>query len=130
MAYETTAFGSGDGSNVTTTVSNHYGPREIGNQEGVTRTAGADNEAVVNFDGDSLDLPVYLPEGSYVYLLVDDFATDAVTTATVGGTDISGAGGTSGGTTDPLVVGPVGGELIIEGPSAGSVIVYYRHLAA
>lgn len=130
MAYETSAFGSADGSNVTTEVSNHYGVRNVGNVDGVTRTAGADNEAVVNFDGDTLSQPVNIPADSYVYAFVTDFATGAVTTATVGGTDISGAGGTSGGTTDPLVVGPVDGELIVTGPTAGSVIVYYRHLAA
>jgi hypothetical protein len=130
MAFDTASFGSADGSNVNQQVSNHYGARNVGNQEGVTRTAGADNEAVVNFDGDALDLPIFLPAESYVYLLVDDFATGAITTATVGGTDISGAGSTSGGTTDPAVVGPVSGELVITGPSAGSVVVYYRHLAA
>lgn len=129
MAYETSAFGSADGSNVNSTVSNHYGPRVIGNTEGVYNTSGHENEAVMNFDGDTLDLPVFVPAGSYVFLLDDSFATGAVTTATVGGTDISGAGGTSGGTTDPLVVGPVGGELVIEGPTAGSVIVHYRHIA-
>lgn len=130
MAYETSAFGSADGSNVTTDVSNHYGARNVGNVEGVTRTAGADNEAVMNFDGDALDLPIFIPAGSYVYDIAEDAATGAISTATVGGTDISGAGGTSGGTTDPLVVGPVGGELVITGPTAGSVIVYFRHLAA
>tara|TARA_B100000929_G_C15511743_1_gene421126 strand:+ start:6872 stop:7261 length:390 start_codon:yes stop_codon:yes gene_type:complete len=129
MAYETSAFGSADGSNVNSTVSNHYGPRVIGNAEGVYPAKGVETEAAMNFDGDALDLPVFLPEGSYVVNLVTDFATGAVVTATVGGTDITGAGGTSGGTTDPLVIGPVGGELVITGPTAGSVIVYYRHIA-
>lgn len=129
MAYETSAFGSADGSNVNSTVSNHYGVRVIGNHEGVYPAKGVETEASMNFDGDTLDLPVYIPEGSYVVNLVEDFATGAVTTATVGGTDITGAGGTSGGTTDPLVIGPVGGELVIEGPTAGSVLVYYRHIA-
>lgn len=122
MAYETSAFGSGDGSNVTQTVSNHYGPRDIGNQEGVYRTAGYQNEAVVNFDGDALDLPIYLPEGSYVVEIDENFATGAVTTATVGGDDVSLAAPGS-------EVGPVGGELVIEGPTAGSVIVRFRHVA-
>lgn len=129
MAYETSAFGSGDNSNVTSDVHNHYGPREIGNAEGVYPAKGVETEAAVNFDGDTLDLPVYLPENSYVTNVVTDFATGSVTTATVGGTDISGAGGTSGGTTDPLVVGPVDGELVIDGPTAGTVLVYYRNIA-
>lgn len=129
MAYETSAFGSADGSNVEQTVSNHYGAREIGNHEGVYPAKGVETEAAMNFDGDTLNLPVYLPAGSYVVNLVTDFATGSVTTATVGGTAITGAGGTSGGTTDPLVIGPVGGELVIEGPTAGTVIVRYRHIA-
>lgn len=129
MAYETSAFGSADGSNVNQTVSNHYGPRVIGNQEGVYNTSGHENEAAVNFDGDALDLPVFVPAGSYVFLLDDSFATGAVATATVGGVSIVGAGGTTGGTTDPLVIGPVGGELVVTGPTAGSVIVHYRHIA-
>lgn len=122
MAYETSAFGSGDGSNVESTVSNHYGTRAIGNQEGVYSTSGVDNEAAINFDGDSLDLPVFLPEGSYVYSVVDAHATGSVSTATVGGDDISGA--------EPSAeVGPVGGELVITGPTAGTVVVRYRHIA-
>lgn len=121
MAYETSAFGSGDGSNVESTVSNHYGTRAIGNQGGVYNTSGVDNEAAINFDGDSLDLPVFLPEGSYVYAVVDADATGAVATATVGGDDISAA--------DAAEVGPVGGELVVTGPTAGTVIVRYRHIA-
>lgn len=124
MAYETSAFGSADGSNVNQTVSNHYGVRVIGNHEGVYPAKGVETEASMNFDGDTLDLPVYLPEGSFVTNVVTDFATGAITTATVGGTDISLADGT-----EAAVVGPVGGELVIEGPTAGSVLVYYRHIA-
>lgn len=129
MAYETSAFGNANGTNVTQDVSNHYGARVIGNTEGVYPAKGVETEAAMNFDGDTIDLPVYLPADSYVTFLDDSFATGAITTATVGGTDISGAGGTSAGTTDPLVVGPVSGELVIEGPTAGSVIVTYNHIA-
>lgn len=124
MAYETSAFGSADGSNVNQTVSNHYGPRGVGNEEGVFRTAGYENEMSFNFDGETLDLPVYMPEGSYVIEVRDTFATGAVTTATVGGEDITAADGTSAG-----AVGPVGGEVVVEGPTAGSVVIVYRHLA-
>ena len=124
MAYETSAFGSADGSNVTSTVSNHYGVRTVGNQEGVLPAKGLLTEAVVNFDGDSIDLPVYLPEGSYVVNVITSYATGAVTTATVGGDDVSTADGT-----ELAVVGPVGGELVVEGPTAGSVVIEYRHIA-
>lgn len=124
MAYETSAFGSADGSNVTQTVSTHFGPRSVGNEEGVFRTAGYENEMAINFDGDSIDLPVYIPEGSYVVEIRETFATGAVTTATVGGDDITGADGTAAG-----AVGPVGGEVVVEGPTAGTVVIVYRHLA-
>jgi hypothetical protein len=124
MAYATSAFGSADGSNVNQTVSIHYGARVIGNAEGVYPAKGVETEAAMNFDGDTIDLPVFLPSNSYVVNVVTDFATGAVTTATVGGTDISTADGTS-----LAVVGPVDGELVIEGPTAGTVLVYYRNIA-
>lgn len=125
MAYETSAFGSADGSNVQSTVSNHYGVRTVGNHEGVLPAKGFLTEAVVNFDGDSLDLPVVLPAGSYVVNVITSYATGAVTTATVGGDDVSTADGT-----EAAVVGPVGGELVVEGPTAGSVVIEYRHIAS
>lgn len=124
MAYEDSAFGNANGTNVTSTVSNHYGAYEIGNAEGVYPAKGVETEAAMNFDGDTIDLPVYLPEGSYVINVVTDFATGSVTTATVGGDDVSTADGT-----EAAVIGPVGGELVIEGPTAGTVLVYYRHIA-
>lgn len=123
MAYEEMGFGSADGSNVTQQVHNHYGPREVGNQDGVLPAKGFLTEAVVNFDGDTIDLPVVLPADSYVTRVISDFATGAVATATVGGTDISTA-------TDTAPVGPVSGELVVTGPTAGSVVIEYRHIAA
>ena len=122
MGFDTASFGSADGSNVNQQVSAHYGARNVGNEEGVFRTSGYENEIAVNFDGDSIDLPIYLPEGSYVAEVRETFSTGAVTTATVGGDDVSLA--------EPATpVGPVGGELVIEGPTAGTVVVVYRHLA-
>tara|TARA_R110000751_G_scaffold14697_1_gene47531 strand:+ start:176 stop:553 length:378 start_codon:yes stop_codon:yes gene_type:complete len=125
MAYETTAFGSADGSNVTSDVSNHYGQREIGNQEGQLPTSGMVREMAINFDGDTLDLPVFMPADSYVVNVITDFATGSVTAATVGGTDVSAADGTAAN-----VAGPVDGEVIVTGPTAGSVVLVYRHIAA
>jgi len=124
MAYETSAFGNANGTNVTSDVSTHFGAREIGNAEGVYPAKGVETEAAMNFDGDTIDLPVYLPAGSYVINVVTDFAEGSVTTATVGGDDVSTADGT-----EATAVGPVGGELVIEGPTAGTVLVYYRHIA-
>jgi hypothetical protein len=124
MAFDTASFGSADGSNVNQQVSAHYGARNVGNEEGVFSTSGYENEAAVNFDGDSIDLPIYLPEGSYVLDVRTEFATGAITTATVGGDNIATADGTKA-----AIVGPVGGELVIEGPTAGTVVVVYKHLA-
>jgi hypothetical protein len=121
MAYETSAFGSADGSNVEQTVSNHYGPRTVGNQDGVYKTEGHYNEAAINFDGDSLDLPVYIPAGAYVIEVDETFSTGSVTTAEVGGTDVSLA--------EPSSPVEASGEVVIEGPTAGTVIVRYRHIA-
>lgn len=125
MAYETSAFGKADGSNVTGTVSNHYGPRAVGNAEGVLKTEGVHNEITINFDGDQIDLPVPVPPGAIVTAIVDVFATGAITTAEVDGVDISGADGTKAN----YVAVPDGGLIEIEGPTAGYVIVKYMHVA-
>lgn len=124
MAYETSAFGSADGSNVTQTVSNHYGPRVTSNHEGLFPGAGPINELAINFDGDTLDLPVTLPVGSYVIEIIDLFATGSVSSAEVGGDDITAADGTFEG-----AVGPVGGLVEVVGPTAGTVLIKYVHLA-
>lgn len=54
MAYEQSKFGDGSTSgngNVTQTVSQHYGARDIGKTQGVTRTEGFMNELVIELDG-------------------------------------------------------------------------------
>tara|TARA_Y100001951_G_C11298065_1_gene277588 strand:+ start:39562 stop:39954 length:393 start_codon:yes stop_codon:yes gene_type:complete len=129
MPYYESPFGSADGSNAEGVVHNHFGPRRVGNAEGVLPAKGFETEAVVNFDGDDLPVRVVIPADSYVVGISTDFATGAITAATVGGDDITGAGavGDTGGTA--AVVGPVSGELVITGPTAGSVVVYYRHIA-
>lgn len=124
MSYENTA-GLG--------VNNNYGPRRSGGTQGVERTAGAENEASVNFDGDALNFKVVVPAGAVVTDIVSDFATGAVSAATVGAVDISLAGqvdATVAGNTKPISVAvPLGGDLTITGPTAGSVIVKYLNVA-
>lgn len=54
MAFEQSKFGDGSAAgsgNVTSTVSNHYGPRTTGKTSGVTRTAGFMNELTLDIDG-------------------------------------------------------------------------------
>ena len=125
MAYETASFGKADGTNVTGTVSQHYGGFEIGNAEGVIKTEGVDNELTINFDGDQIDLPVTVPAGAIVTDVIDDFAVGSVTTLTVGGVDVSGADGAKAN----FVAIPDGGLVVAEGPTGGYVIVKYMHVA-
>lgn len=70
MGYETSAFGSADGSNVTTDVSNHYGERDLGGATGVLRTAGSQNELTLYVTGDIINdgfLPkVDIPAGAVI----------------------------------------------------------------
>lgn len=110
-------------SNTGLNVNNHYGQRKIGGQQGVLPSAGAENEAVVNFDGDALGFKPVLPNGAVVTEIVDDFATGAVSTATVGATNVAAADGTSA-----TYVATSGGDLTISGPTAGKVIVKYLHV--
>lgn len=114
-------------------VTNHYGPRDTGNQEGVIKTEGAKNQAVVNFDGEAFDFKVKIPAGAVVTNIITAFATGAITAATVGLVDISGAGqidATVAGNTTPATVSvPLGGLLTVTGPTAGEVIVEYMHVA-
>ena len=106
-------------------VNNHYGPRGSGGTQGVERTAGGGNEAVINFDGEALDFYVEVPAGAVVTEVIDDFATGAVATAVVGAVDISAAAGTPA----TYVATPLGGTLTVTGPTAGSVIVKYINIA-
>ena len=125
MAYETARFGSADGSNVTGEVTTHFGAYQVGNAEGVIKTEGVYNELTINFDGDQIDLPVPVPPGAIVTDVIDDFATGAVTTLTVGGVDVSGADGEKAN----FVPVPSGGLVVAEGPTGGYVIVKYMHVA-
>lgn len=132
MGYETAKFGDGGytsgTSNVVSDVSQHYGPFTGEGEQGVNRTDGAYCEAVVDFNNTGpLHNTQVLGHNSYVVDIIPMGLTGAIATATVGATDISGAGGTSGGTTDPLVVGPVSGELVVTGPTAGTVVILYYH---
>lgn len=115
MAYENSA-GIG--------VLNHYGPRDTGSAEGVYNTSGGKNQAVVVFDGEDFPLRQYIPEDSLVINIVTAFATGAITTATVGGVDVSTAA------PGAEVAVADGGELVVEGPTSGYVIVEYWRTAA
>lgn len=106
-------------------VNNQYGPRPVGGTMGVERTSGIKNEASVNFDGDALDFLVKIPAGAVVTHVMDEFATGAVSAATVGAVSIAAADGAEAN----YVAVPLGGDLTITGPTAGSVVVYFLNVA-
>lgn len=107
-------------------VSNQYGARKVGGFEGVKKTAGLTYEATLNYDGDALGFKVVIPAGAIVTNVKGGFATGAITAATVGLVDISGAVGTAATAVDV----PLGGDLTVTGPTAGTVIVEYEFTAA
>ena len=112
-------------SNTGLNVKNHYGPRAVGGSQGVVVTEGIKNEASVNFDGEAFDLLVKIPAGAVVTHVMDEFATGAVATATVGAVDIAAADGSE----VTYVAVPLGGDLTITGPTAGTVVVYFLNVA-
>lgn len=131
MAYETSAFGNGvvgtGNSNVTLRVSNQYGPRLSGGGKGVVRTAGGENEAVVNFTATG---PLYdqyvIPAGSLVTDVRGYNLTGTIATATVGALSVALADDGDDTTWVPIVTA---GDLAVTGPTAGYVVVKYRHYA-
>lgn len=130
MGYEKSKFGdagyTSGTTNVQSNVSNHYGQRNVGGGEGRYDSDGAYNEAVVNFDATG---PLYtknvIPAGAVVTQIFDAGATGAITAATVGATDISGADGTE----LNYVSIATAGELTITGPTAGTVVVRFMKTA-
>ena len=123
MGFETSPFGSADGSNVDGTVVNHYGERQVGGfKGGEAPSAGAEKEISVNFDGDALDFKAEIPAGAVISDLITDFATGAVSTATVGAVDISTASPAN------FIAVPLGGSLTVTGPTAGTVVVKYLYV--
>lgn len=101
-------------------VAKTYGPRSAGGDTGPTKTEGAYNEVVINFDA-TASSDAYIPAGAFVVDVDETFSTGAVTVATVGGTDVSAA-------TEAVPV-EASGVVVITGPTAGSVIVKYKRIA-
>lgn len=73
-------------------VSNHYGARNTGGTQGVTRTDGTNNEYMVDVDitTDGLDFPFPVTDGSAWVTQVDTAVTNA-TTFVIGGVDVIAA---------------------------------------
>ena len=108
-------------------VNNHYGPRKVGGEEGNIKTEGAYNEYSINVDSDNLSFKFPVLQGAVITEVIDNFATGAITTLTVGGVDISGADGSQ--LTYVDVASSNTGDVVIAGPTAGTVIVRYLRVA-
>lgn len=98
-----------------------YGPRDAGNQSGPTKTEGYLNEVVVNFDADG-GAPMDILAGAQIVEVDETFSTGAVTVATVGGVDVSAA-------TEAAPVA-ADGEVVVTGPTAGSVVIRFKRVAS
>lgn len=102
-------------------VSNHYGARDTGGTQGVNPDYAGFS---INFDGPRLDfiLPVSKECATVVEGVNKALLTGAITTLTVGGVDVSAA------TSDAPVVLPKGntGVIVVEGPTAGTLIIKYN----
>lgn len=123
MAYETSPFGSSDGSNVTSNVSNHYGQRPAGGESGVTKTEGLYEEFTINVDEAGLAVGFPIITGAVVTEIVSTFATGAITALTIGGVDVSGADGTQLNYVE--LASSNTGAVVLTGPTAGTVIIRY-----
>lgn len=126
MAYENGYFGKSDGSNVTSDVHNHYGQRKVGGEEGIIKTEGSYNEYSVNFDGDGpIGFVFPVLDGVEVIGVDETYSTGAVTVATIGGVDISTATEAA-----PVSIADTNtGEVVLTGPTAGTVVIRFKRLA-
>lgn len=123
MSFETSPFGKADGSNVDGTVHNHYGERVVGGQRGNVKTEGLYSEYKISAVDSGLDHAFPLPAGCVITEVVDDFATGAITTLTIGGQNIAGANGTAA--SYVKLSGANTGAIVLAGPTAGYVLVKY-----
>ncbi len=124
MAYETSALGDANGTNVTSDVSNHYGTRSVGGTGGYVKTEGLYSEFAINVDL-SPALPIVLPivTGATVTEIVTANATGAITTLTVGGVDVSAADGAKANYV--TLASSNTGAVVLAGPTAGTVVIRY-----
>lgn len=101
-------------------VYNHYGARDTGGTQGVNPDVGAFS---INVDGSRLPFifPVTKEAGVLITGIVKAQATGNITKLTIGGVDVSGA------TESAPVKLPKDntGVVVLEGPTAGTVLVKY-----
>ena len=101
MGFEASKFGDGSATgsgNVTTQVSQHYGPRDSKSAKGVVKTEGVMNELSIEFTGSELSSAAYdllapkLPAGA----IIEDVHMYTKEAFVIGGTTPTGEVGTEG----------------------------------
>lgn len=117
MGYETSKFGNGilvgSGGNVTSNVTNFFGPRRSGGTTGVLEVDGMIEQLVINLDGALINdnsgklVTTYLPAGA----IIRDVWYDGETAFALGGTSPTILIGTSGSeVTNGFVISEAVGE--------------------
>lgn len=117
MAYEDSA-----GLNV----NNHYGPRNSGGTEGVTKTEGVMNEFAKDLDSTGLSFGFPVPGTGKPSLYVTEVdisqVTGTVTAQTIGGVDVSGATPEA-----PVEIAPGNtGVIVLTGATGGTALMKYK----
>ena len=113
-------------------VNNHYGPRDSGGTEGVTKTEGVNNEFTLNLTDTNLDFgfPVQLATQPSLWVTKADIsqATGATGVVTIGGVAVEGATPeapveiASGNTGVIVVAGPATDGLVLIGYNKYSTV--------
>lgn len=111
-------------------VSNHYGPRKTGGEEGVLKTAGRKNEYVVELPTAGLGyaIPKAARGGVYVTDIDLNFVTGTVTHIAVGGTAVYDS--TSAVTLPVHLAADNTGVVVVTGGTDGPVIIEFEDVAA
>lgn len=116
-------------SNTGLNVNNHYGPRDVGGTEGVTKTEGINNEFVIDLDETGLAFGFPTPasftnQGSFWVVLSDTSqATGTISALTIGGVDVSSASVAA-----PVEITSANtGVIVATGATGGSIVFNYRN---
>ena len=131
MSFERTPFGDGTASatpdnNVLQDVSNHYGPRFTGGEQGRVKTEGAEHQSAFDFNGDGpLFDEQFVPANAIVTDVRGYNLTGAVATATVGAQSVIAARDDDDATWVTITDSAV---LDVTGPTEGVVIVKWRYI--
>lgn len=116
----TNKYEDGSGLNV----NNHYGPRETGGTEGVLRTAGIENEFMIDLDNTELDFGFPVGTKSVYVTFVDDAIATGLTSLTIGGVEVSGATEAA-----PVEILTSNTGVIVTDATAGKIVVNYNKYA-